>query len=187
MSYREPDFAAQVALRVKQYHAYANVTAELTTIATALATDATIHDKTIEVPPAALTIHHENHSPFTNDINVLVNKGKGGNLNPNQMISAIDDAIGLPHKPAVIDVPYAHANATPPVVGTVCSVTNGNWTGSPTAYAYQWKRDGTTNLGATANYTLVAADVPSHRIGCVVSATNAQGTTVAPISNQIQT
>ena len=187
MSYREPDFAAQIALRVKQYHAYPNVAAELNAISAALAADVTVHDKTIETAPAALTIHHDKHTPFTNDINVVVNKGKAGNLNVNQMISAIDDAVGVTHKPAIIDVPSAHANATPPVVGTVVSVTNGNWTGMPTGYAYQWKRDGTTNLGTNASYTLIAADVGGHRITCVVTATNAQGSTAAPPSNAIST
>lgn len=182
MSYREPDFAAQIALRVKQYHAYANVPAELSAITTALAADATVHDKTIEVPPAPLTIHHEKHSPFTNDINLIVNKGKGGNLNTSQMISAIDDAVGVAHKPAVIDTPFVSGAAAH---GSVLTCTQGNWTGAPTSKAYQWKRGGATNIGTNANtYTTVLADV-GFGIGCVVTATNATGSTAAPLSNLI--
>jgi hypothetical protein len=181
MSYREPDFAAQIALRVKQYHAYANVTAELNAITAALAADATTHDKTIEAPPAALTIHHEKHSPFTNDINVIVNKGKGGNLNTNQMISAIDDAVGVAHKPAVIDTPYVSGAS---VRGSTLSCTKGNWTGSPTGYAYQWKSNG-VNVGTNAaTYATVVGDV-GHAVGCAVTATNATGSTAAPLSNTI--
>ena len=187
MSYREPDFAGEIAQIVLQYKAYANATAELATITAALATDVTTHSKTIEEPPTALKIHHDLNTPFTNDINLVINKGKAGNLNVNQMISAIDDAVSVAHKPAIIDIPYAHAAATPPIVGTVCSVTNGNWTGLPTGYTYQWKRDGTTNLGTAASYTLIAADIGGHQITCVVTATNAVGSTAAPPSNAIAT
>ena len=46
--------------------------------------------------------------------------------------------------------------------------TNGNWTGAPTGYAYQWKRDGGNIVGATAaTYTMVGADT-GHQIGCCV-------------------
>ena len=182
MSYREPDFAMQIALRVKQYHAYANVTAELAAISTALGADATVHDKTIEAPPAALSIHHDLHSPFTNDINLIVNKGKGGNLNTSQMISAIDDAVGVAHKPAVIDIPFV-SGLKPN--GSVLTCTQGNWTGAPTSKAFQWKRGSSTNVGTNAaTYTTVPADV-GFGIGCIVTATNATGSTAAPLSNQI--
>jgi hypothetical protein len=188
MSYREPDFAAQVALRVKQYWQYPNVAAELNAITAALAADVTTHSKVIEQPPAALAIHHFVQTPFTNDINVLVNKGKAGNLTVNQMVSGIDDAIGVLHKPAIIDIPYASANAKPPIVGTLCSVTNGNWTGAPTGYTYQWTRSGSNIAAATsATYTLVAADVGGKFIACVVTAANAQGSTAAPPSNAVAT
>jgi hypothetical protein len=60
----------------------------------------------------------------------------------------------------------------------------GNWTGEPTAYAYQWKRDGTTDLGTSATYVAVAADA-DHDVGCVVTATNGNGSTTAPPSNAV--
>jgi surface protein len=64
------------------------------------------------------------------------------------------------------------------VVGNALTTTNGTWTNSPTSYAYQWKR-GATNIGTNANsYTLVNADA-GQSITCVVTATNALGSTPA--------
>ena len=63
-------------------------------------------------------------------------------------------------------------------VGDVLTTTDGTWTGSPTSYSYQWKR-GATNIGTNANtYTLVSADAGLN-ITCVVTATNAGGSTNA--------
>jgi len=63
-------------------------------------------------------------------------------------------------------------------IGSVLTTTNGTWTNSPTSYAYQWKR-GATNIGTNANtYTLVTADAGTN-ITCVVTATNAIGSTNA--------
>ena len=63
-------------------------------------------------------------------------------------------------------------------VGDLLTTTNGTWTGSPTSYSYQWKR-GATNIGTNANtYTLVSADAGLN-ITCVVTATNATGSTNA--------
>jgi len=63
-------------------------------------------------------------------------------------------------------------------VGDVLTTTDGTWSGSPTSYFYQWKR-GATNIGTNANtYTLVSADAGTN-ITCVVTATNATGSTPA--------
>jgi hypothetical protein len=63
-------------------------------------------------------------------------------------------------------------------IGDLLTTTNGTWTGSPTSYSYQWKR-GVTNIGTNANtYTLVTADAGLN-ITCVVTATNATGSTNA--------
>ena len=65
-----------------------------------------------------------------------------------------------------------------PYVGELVTTTNGTWTGTPTSYTYQWKR-GATNIGTNANtYTLVIADAGLN-ITCVVTATNATGSTNA--------
>jgi hypothetical protein len=78
------------------------------------------------------------------------------------------------------------------VVGTVLHCTTGEWTGKPTTYAYQWLSDVTVHLAADASkpapppgdYTVVASDVGKN-ISCVVTATNALGSTPAPLSNAV--
>lgn len=187
MSVRAPHFQDELTHITKIHHAYANQEAELTAIATALASDTTLHDATIETPPAALRIGPA-QSHFSNDVLHIVNIAKAGNLPATTMIAVIDEVAGLPVKPGLIDVPYASANAHPVVIGTVCSCTTGNWIGSPTSYTYQWRRDGTNISGGTsANYPAVAADIGGHALTCVVKATNAQGTTTASPSNAIAT
>ena len=86
--------------------------------------------------------------------------------------------------------PPAPVNSSPPVIsgtttlGSVLTTTNGTWTNSPSSFSYQWKR-GVTNIGTNANtYTLVVAD-SSAAITCVVTATNAGGSTIGPSSNTI--
>jgi hypothetical protein len=72
----------------------------------------------------------------------------------------------------------------PAVVGSVLNCTLGNWFGVPTSYTYQWKSNA-VNVGTSVNtYTVVAGD-STHSMTCVVSAINANGTTVAPASNAI--
>jgi hypothetical protein len=83
--------------------------------------------------------------------------------------------------PMVKDIPYVEGEAA---VGGTLTCTMGNWTGEPTDYAYQWKRDGTTNLGTAASYLVVTADAGSS-ITCVVTASNANGSTTAPPSNAV--
>jgi hypothetical protein len=85
---------------------------------------------------------------------------------------------------AITAVAPAPVNSTLPVIsgtttlGSVLTTTNGTWTNSPTSYTYQWKR-GATNIGTNAStYTLVIADSTA-AITCVVTATNAGGSTPA--------
>ena len=75
--------------------------------------------------------------------------------------------------------------------GQVGTCSTGTWTGTPTiTFTYQWKRNGSTNLGTSSTYTYVTADV-SQNITCVVTATNGIGSasatsnTVVPIANSI--
>lgn len=57
----------------------------------------------------------------------------------------------------------------------VLTVSTGTWTNSPSSYSYQWKRNGTTNVGTNANtYTCVTADI-GYTIKCSVTATNGIG------------
>jgi hypothetical protein len=79
----------------------------------------------------------------------------------------------------------APVNVSAPVVsgiasvGSVLTTNNGTWDNEPTSYTYQWKRNGSNILSATANtYTVVAADV-SQSITCTVTAINDAGSASA--------
>jgi hypothetical protein len=80
--------------------------------------------------------------------------------------------------PVVVDVP--HVSQT----GAVLNCTMGNWQGEPTGYAYAWQADGVANGGTEATYTVKPEDA-GHSLACVVTATNAMGSTVAPMSNAV--
>ena len=187
MSYREPDLGGEFLILQGIHRWNTNFNTEMTALVSALGSDSTTHDSTIETRAPALTIGIS-QTRAQNDALLLINAAKGGGLSNSQIISAIDDALGVAHAPAVVNVPYASANATPPVVGTVVSVTQGQWTGNPTSYAYAWYRSGVVISGATAaSYTLVAADIGGKQITAIVTATNATGSQAAPPSNAIAT
>lgn len=193
MSVSYSQFQQEVALQVLKFRWYstvanptppAAVNAELNAISTALATDTTTHDETIE-NPVSTTLQFGNvaNTDFTDLILYHVNKGKAGNLSTATMAQAIDGVTGALAAPGNIDVPYV-SGLTP--VGSLLTCTQGNWAGTPSSYAYAWKRDGTTAIGTNANtYTTIAGD-QTHLVTCVVSATNGQGTTAAPPSNGIR-
>jgi hypothetical protein len=71
--------------------------------------------------------------------------------------------------------------------GQTLSCTTGTWLNSPTSYSYQWQRADdsgfTTNLtnigGATTNTFVLTASEVSKYVRCVVTATNAGGSTAA--------
>lgn len=98
-----------------------------------------------------------------------------------------EDAHGIPDEvppteaPGVVDVPHVMGNG---VVGDTLSCTMGNWTGEPTGYAYQWQRDGADIAETDDSYAIVAADA-GHSLACVVTASNAIGSTTAPASNAV--
>ena len=83
------------------------------------------------------------------------------------------------------------ANTSLPVIsgstisGQLLSASTGVWSGSPTGYAYEWRRCNTTGAACTAiggasgsGYTLVSADVGS-TIRVAVTASNSAGSTTA--------
>jgi hypothetical protein len=81
----------------------------------------------------------------------------------------------------------APVNTTVPHVsqsGSVLHCTMGEWVGVPTFYAYQWQLDGTDVGTNAADYTIVSDDV-GKTATCVVTATNALGSTAAPPSDSI--
>ena len=186
MSVREAEFQGAIARTYVTHKSYTNRTADLTAISTALGTDVTTHDKTMQNPPATLQII-QGHSRFANDINLKVNWGKAGNLSNATMVAAIDLVLGVASPPGVVDVPFL--SGVPPYGnGSVLTCTQGNWVGSPTSKTYQFRRDGVnfgTNTGVNT-YTIVTGTDSGHSISCVVTAINAQGSTVAPPSNAIR-
>ena len=67
-------------------------------------------------------------------------------------------------------------------VGQSLTATAGGWSGSPTSYAYQWRRCDTIGngcvsiAGATSNSYLLASGDGGYTLRIAVSATNADGT-----------
>lgn len=181
MSFSYQGFQQEIALTALIHRFNPALNAELAAVATALATDPTTHDASIETPPAALKIG-AGQSRLTNDLNICVNKAKGGNLPKSSMIAAIDGVAGVLAPPGVVDTPFVSGGKPS---GSVLTCTQGNWIGTPSSYAYAWKRNGVVAVGSnSATYTTVAGDVASS-VGCIVTATNVTGSTAAPLSNQI--
>jgi hypothetical protein len=81
-----------------------------------------------------------------------------------------------PDAPVCIDVPFASGVAA--VDGTL-TCTMGNWGHEPTSYAYAW-----SSGGAESSYVVQAGDAGTS-LTCVVTATNAGGSTAAPPSNAV--
>lgn len=81
-----------------------------------------------------------------------------------------------PAAPVCIDVPYVSGGTA---VGDTLSCTMGNWGNEPVSYAYAWSN------GGTAASCVVAEGDMGTSITCVVSATNAGGTTASPPSNAV--
>jgi hypothetical protein len=171
VSYTINDFTSQVDLYSLRWAGYPTEDAELEMIASTLSGDAIIHDMTITNPMMQLRVN-ATKTAFTNGVNIIVNKGKAGNLSGPDMAAALSGAT-----PPPLQMP---TNITPPVIsgsptiGSVLTCDPGAWTGSPT-YAYIWTRNETTIVGATGQtYTIQAIDAGS-TLECEVKATNAAG------------
>jgi hypothetical protein len=175
MSFKIADFSSQVALNAMIHHAYANRAAELTAIATALGTDTSTHDTTIQTAPLALKPGLPSHSRFTNDILLVVNAGKGGNLTAAAMAAAINAGLANEIPPVNTAAPVVSGTGT---VGQTLSCTQGTWTYGQT-YARQWLRGGATIADATATTYLLAAADSGTNVSCRVTATNPAGSTPA--------
>jgi hypothetical protein len=85
---------------------------------------------------------------------------------------------GEPTAPTVVDVPMVSQS------GTTLNCTMGNWTGEPTSYSYAWQINGSTVGTDQATYEVQASDVGGTAT-CTVTATNAAGSTAAPVSNSV--
>jgi hypothetical protein len=94
--------------------------------------------------------------------------------------------LGVGPQPAPITDPPS--NTVAPVVtqvdpNLVCDT--GTWDGEPSSYSYQWVKDGTPIVGPTSStYPIAFADVGA-TIACIVTATNALGSTEGPTSNGV--
>lgn len=118
----------------------------------------------------------------------------------NEMITALNDWLTArlgnivaelatydvgPPPPPITDPP---ANTVVPVVtqvdpNLVCDT--GTWDNSPSSYSYQWAKDGTPIVGPNlSTYPIAFADVGT-TITCIVTATNAIGSTESPLSNGV--
>jgi hypothetical protein len=96
------------------------------------------------------------------------NGGEGGN----------GEGEGEATAPVNDDVPMVSQS------GTTLNCTMGNWQGEPTSYSYAWQIDGTAAGSDAATYEVQAADVGKSAT-CTVTATNAAGSTAAPVSNSV--
>lgn len=181
--YQIADFQNQLLLIGRKNRLYPGLAAELNAIAAALNTDPTTHDLTIALPPAAVKPDKKAHTPFTNEVLLLVNRGKGGNLSPLAMSNAITAELSQIFPPVNTTAPAVTGTGA---VGNTLSCTMGNWTYAPTSYAYQWLRNGATRPGGITTPTLVllAADSGTS-ISCRVTATNPAGAGTPAVSNAI--
>jgi hypothetical protein len=174
MSMKIADFTGELVLNSMIHRNYPNRVTELNNIATALSSDVTTHDKTIEAAPAGLVAGSPLNSRFTNDVLLTVNKGKAGNLTATAMSNAITAGLSLFNPPVNTAAPAVTGTAT---VGSTLTCTNGTWSYVPTTYTYQWLRGGAQIAGATfSTYVLVAAD-SGRSVLCQVTATNTAGST----------
>jgi hypothetical protein len=80
--------------------------------------------------------------------------------------------------PVNVDIPHVSQN------GNTLNCTMGNWEGEPTGYEYQWQIEGVDAGGNTDNYIVQPSDVGKSAV-CIVTATNANGSTDAPPSSDI--
>jgi hypothetical protein len=102
-------------------------------------------------------------------------------LTPGELFPATTNVSGeapATAPPVNVDVPVVTQD------GAVLNCTMGNWEGTPTSYAYQWKGGGVDVGDGTAVHALTGADTGVD-FSCVVTATNAAGSTVAPPSNTV--
>jgi hypothetical protein len=176
MSMDPVTFQGRVSSVLAHYPFYANKVTEAQAVLNALKTDPTTKDTTLKTAPSGLRPGHRLNTPFTNDLLLIVNRGKAGNLSCQDMADEIGEALGTHSPPVNETAPFASGTGA---LGGVVTVTNGVWLYSPTGYTYQWRRGTTTVIaGATAaSYTIVAADVTAGAVNCLVTATNAAGST----------
>ena len=180
MPYALPEFLQDVAINTAIHKGnnkpVATMVTELNAICGLLASDPTVKDVTLQTPPAGLIPGSTANTKYTNDILLLINKGKAAFLLPTDMSNAITAALSTIFPPVSTSAPVVTGTGT---VGQTLTTTVGNWTYVPTSYVYQWLRGGAQIANATATtYVLVAADSGT-QVSCRVTAVNAAGATQA--------
>jgi hypothetical protein len=89
----------------------------------------------------------------------------------------------LPQKASALELPPLNlippAVTGTPVVGQPLGCSQGVWVGPPSAYAYQWTRDGSDVPGATAASYAVVADDVGKALRCRVRGSNSMGSASA--------
>lgn len=100
---------------------------------------------------------------------------------PSEPEPPIDGGTPVTSPPVNRDVPYVGGAGT---VGSTLTCTMGNWDNEPSSYSYEWHTDGVPNSAVGDTYNVAAGDV-GKEISCVVTATNALGSTAAPVSNAV--
>jgi hypothetical protein len=86
-------FKAQIKHVALIYRTREDAKAELSIIGTALGSDTTTHDTTMQKAPGILQPGWNQNNEFHNRINLIVNRGKGGNLTTAEMSTVIGDVI----------------------------------------------------------------------------------------------
>jgi hypothetical protein len=184
MSYMINDFTKQMTLVYMRNKWNPNRLAIATNLATALNPDTTTRSAEVQTAPAGLRPGNAANGKMLNDLLLIVNRGKGGNLTPLAMSNAITAALSTINPPANTAAPVASATSLSVAANGVVSVTVGTWNYVPTSYQYQWYRGGTPIAGATNNSRPLSVADETFMISCRVTAENAAGaTTIA--SNSI--
>ena len=99
-----------------------------------------------------------------------------------EMAAIIDADIAPNDPPTVIDRPFI--SQTGAGVASTLACTLGNWNGAPSSRTYQWMR-GATAVGTNSpSYTVTAPDIGTN-FTCIMTATNANGTSGPSVSNLI--
>jgi len=97
---------------------------------------------------------------------------------PGMIPGVVVDAEPETEPPANVDAPYLSQ------AGETLTCTMGNWDNEPTSYVYEWFIDGGASSASGHTYTALPEDVGKIAT-CVVTATNAVGSTTAPPSNEV--
>lgn len=93
MSYSIPYFQAQITRYAKPYKATdASLAAHMTVMATALESDTTTHDASLQTAPGILQPGWWQNTKLHNDMALVINRGKASGLSNANMAAAITAA-----------------------------------------------------------------------------------------------